>query len=403
MKTSNEGIRLIKKFEGCSLKAYKLRHKGGTEEHCTIGYGHYGADVKEGQRISKAEAEELLKRDLVKFENKVNKYHEQYNWSQNEFDALVSYCYNIGNIKGLTDSGRRTRQEIAADWLNHNKAKGVVLAGLTRRRRTELELFVKGGEHMNEKDIIICGHGSGTPRISKMDRYMEYRYKQNARNGKSKGVVKVMRLKTLTDRDRIRCHDLYKTILGRNRYSQALREYCYTPYKGMYYSDCSSSGIKTFNKLGYKTQWTLNTAAIYTSKLFEEVPVVIKDGHIVNPEILKVFDCILFKGDDPSRPLQIGHVEYIYELPEKTKETGWTVVDDKWYYKNIDGTVAKGWKKIKSIQDGNTYWYYFKSDGSMAHGWQYINKAWYYLEGSGNFKGALWHTDQYGVQKRWIL
>ena len=59
-----------------------------------------------------------------------------------------------------------------------------------------------------------------------------------------------------------------------------------------------------------------NTAAIYNdAKHFESVPVTIKDGQIQNCEVLKVGDCILYAGNDPARPLQIGHVEAIYEMP----------------------------------------------------------------------------------------
>lgn len=168
---------------------------------------------------------------------------------------------------------------------------------------------------IKEKDIMICGHGSGSPSTKNMNTYLGYRYGQIATNGKHKGLVKVMRLKAMTDDKRIMFHDTYKTILGRNQYNQNLREYCYTMYKGKFYSDCSSSGIKTYEKCGYKFPWILNTAGIYKSNLFEEVPVQIKDGHILNPEILKVGDALLFVGNDSSRPLQIGHVEYVYEMP----------------------------------------------------------------------------------------
>ena len=68
MKTSQQGVDLIKKYEGCKLVAYRL--KG--EKYNTIGYGHYGPDVKDGMVITKTEAEALLKIDLQKFESYVH-------------------------------------------------------------------------------------------------------------------------------------------------------------------------------------------------------------------------------------------------------------------------------------------------------------------------------------------
>ena len=173
---------------------------------------------------------------------------------------------------------------------------------------------------VTEKDITLCGHGSGTPSTKNMYTYLESRYKSIAPNGKHKGVIAVRRLKKITDSGRKKFHDTYKTILGRNSYNQWLRSYAYTPYKGKYYSDCSSSGCATFKKIGYNVP-LLNTAGIYTSSLFETVPVKIKNGHITNPEILKVGDAILFVGTDPSRPKQIGHVEYIYSINKETTTT----------------------------------------------------------------------------------
>ena len=68
MKINQEGIDLIKSFEGLRLEAYKALP---TEKEYTIGYGHYGSDVKKGMVISQARAEELLKKDLERFERYV--------------------------------------------------------------------------------------------------------------------------------------------------------------------------------------------------------------------------------------------------------------------------------------------------------------------------------------------
>ena len=138
MKTSDNGVKLIKQFEGCRLKAYK-----DAVGVWTIGYGHTGADVKAGQVITQAQADVLLKNDLVKFELKVDKYNPQYSYNQNEFDALVSFAFNVGSIDQLTAKGTRNKSEVAAKMLQYNKAGGKVLAGLTKRRKAERELFLK--------------------------------------------------------------------------------------------------------------------------------------------------------------------------------------------------------------------------------------------------------------------
>lgn len=137
MMINDKGIALIKSFEGLRLKAYKALP---SEKYFTIGYGHYGADVKEGQTITEADAEALLRADLKKYEAKVNKY-TAYNWTDNEFSALVSFAYNIGNIDGLTKKGERTRDEIVKVWPTYNKAGGKVLSGLSKRRAEEVKLF----------------------------------------------------------------------------------------------------------------------------------------------------------------------------------------------------------------------------------------------------------------------
>ena len=138
MKTSKNGIELIKCFESFSPKACKCL---ATEKYYTIGYGHYGKDVKENQTITKEQADELLQKDLESFEKKVNKYNGIYNFNQNQFDSLVSFCYNVGNIDQLTAKGTRTIKEISEKILAYNKSGGKVINGLTNRRKKEQELF----------------------------------------------------------------------------------------------------------------------------------------------------------------------------------------------------------------------------------------------------------------------
>lgn len=90
MKTNTAGINLIKKYEGCVLTAYRC--PAGV---LTIGYGHTGTDVKEDMIITKAQAEKLLKADLIAFEKKVSAYDPIYHFNANQFSALVSFAYNM--------------------------------------------------------------------------------------------------------------------------------------------------------------------------------------------------------------------------------------------------------------------------------------------------------------------
>ncbi|MET3943182.1 GH24 family phage-related lysozyme (muramidase) [Paenibacillus sp. PvP094] len=140
-KISNAGIKLIKSFEGCKLTAYK---PVSTEQYWTIGWGHYGADVKQGMTITQAQADAMLLSDLAKYEAYVNT--PSYvpitdKLTQNQFDALTSFCYNTGpaNLKKLCND--RTISQIAASITKYNKAGGKVLNGLVRRRQAELDLF----------------------------------------------------------------------------------------------------------------------------------------------------------------------------------------------------------------------------------------------------------------------
>ena len=137
MKTSSKGVSLIKSFEGCRLKAYKC--PAGV---WTIGYGHT-AGVKEGDIITQEQADDYLRNDLEKYEKAVISYDGIYHFNQNQFDALVSFTYNcgVGNLKNLTQSGKRTLAQISTKLPLYNKAGGVVLRGLQRRRAAEKELF----------------------------------------------------------------------------------------------------------------------------------------------------------------------------------------------------------------------------------------------------------------------
>ncbi|MDH6370536.1 GH24 family phage-related lysozyme (muramidase) [Paenibacillus sp. PastF-3] len=153
-KLSQVGIDLIKSFEGCRLKAYK---PVPTEIYYTIGWGHYGPDVKEGMSITQTKADSMLVSDLAKYESYVN--NPDYVpvtalLNQNQFDALVSFCYNCGNgsLKKLCVG--RTITEITQNITKYNKGGGNVLAGLVRRRKAELDLFNKTVEAVKEVETL---------------------------------------------------------------------------------------------------------------------------------------------------------------------------------------------------------------------------------------------------------
>jgi GH24 family phage-related lysozyme (muramidase) len=138
MKLGDAGKNLIKSFEGCRLTAYKVVP---TEKYWTIGYGHYGPDVKQGMTITQAQADELFEKDIQKYVKYVNDLGLKLN--QNQFDALVSFCYNCGpgNLTKLCNG--KSLAQIAKDMLLYNKSGGKVLNGLIRRRQAEYNLFIK--------------------------------------------------------------------------------------------------------------------------------------------------------------------------------------------------------------------------------------------------------------------
>ena len=139
LNTSMEGVSLIKKFEGCELEAYQC-----SANVWTIGYGHT-KDVEKGDTITKEEAEQMLVDELHEYENYINKY-VNVALSQNQFDALVSWVYNLGpaNLTASTmlkvlNNGKY--EEVPAQMKRWNKAGGKVLDGLVRRREAEALLY----------------------------------------------------------------------------------------------------------------------------------------------------------------------------------------------------------------------------------------------------------------------
>jgi hypothetical protein len=273
-----------------------------------------------------------------------------------------------------------------------------------------------------ESQITICGHGSGTPSTKNMASYLSSRYASFADNGVRKGLIEIRRLKALTDEDRVRFTAKYKIILGRNVYSQNLRQYVYKQHDKTkkYYSDCSSSICATFQQLGYNVP-LLNTAGIHTSDLFETVDLVIAAGHPHKVEKLKVGDCLLFAGNDPSRPLQIGHVEAIYSIPEDEITYTETVIEAEFTISadnlnirktpSINGDVLGTYRKDQKVKATAKAGDWFKTDKGWisrkfclgwikeSGKWWFMNNGTYPMYCAADINGAEYHFDKDG----WLI
>ena len=145
MQTSEKGIALIKKFEGCKLTAYQ-----DSVGVWTIGYGWTqpvdGKPIRAGMAIKQETAERLLKTGLVSYESDVSRL-VKVGLTQGQFDALVSFTYNLGARSLSTSTILRKLNDgdyagAAAEFPRWNKAGGKVLNGLTRRREAERALFL---------------------------------------------------------------------------------------------------------------------------------------------------------------------------------------------------------------------------------------------------------------------
>ena len=147
MKLNKAGADLIKEFEGCKLKAYQCSAK-----KWTIGYGNTfyedGSPVMPGHAITQQKAEQLFELIASDFANRVAKLVTS-NVTPNQFGALVSFAYNCGiaNLQKSTllrkVNANHNDPTIRAEFLKWNKAGGKVLAGLTRRREAEANLYYK--------------------------------------------------------------------------------------------------------------------------------------------------------------------------------------------------------------------------------------------------------------------
>jgi lysozyme len=133
MNISQRGLDLIARFEGLRLTAY--RDIAGV---LTVGYGHTGKDVYEGQTITEDRARELLQQDAQTAVACVNAANSHL--TQNQFDALVSFAYNLGCLS-LNMMMVHGWNQIPVQILRWDIAGGVVVPGLKARREAELALF----------------------------------------------------------------------------------------------------------------------------------------------------------------------------------------------------------------------------------------------------------------------
>ena len=141
MKTSSAGLRIIKEFEGFRAEAYKPI----PSDPWTIGYG-FTKGVKQGDTITRAEAEIRLRRELVEYERGVERATKGHA-TQPQFDALVSFAFNVG-VAGMARStvikrhNEGDHQAAARAFGLWNRAGGRELPGLTRRRAAESALYL---------------------------------------------------------------------------------------------------------------------------------------------------------------------------------------------------------------------------------------------------------------------
>ena len=145
MTYSQTGLHLTENFEGCSLTAYPDPGTGG--DPWTAGYGHTGDDVCEGTTCTQEQAEQWLMQDVQHAAKAVNDL-VQIDLTQEEFDALVDFTFNlgVGNFRSSTLLRKLNAGDIdgaAAEFDKWDRAGGRVMAGILRRRQAETNLFTQ--------------------------------------------------------------------------------------------------------------------------------------------------------------------------------------------------------------------------------------------------------------------
>jgi lysozyme len=159
MRMSERGIAFLKDHEQLRLRAYDdlepwrvLEPGGVVHGTVTIGWGHTRT-AEPGMEISERYAEELLRRDLEPMERGVRRLLDGQIIEQHEFDALVSFAFNVG-LGALEQStllaklrAGAPKREVAQEFHRWVYSKGQRLAGLERRRADEANIFLHGSTH----------------------------------------------------------------------------------------------------------------------------------------------------------------------------------------------------------------------------------------------------------------
>ncbi len=182
MKIDKYGEKLIKQFESCKLTAYKVDN---AEKFYTIGYGHYGVDVKKDMIISKETADKLFRNDIKYFETSVNSCLKV-KVTQSMFNALVSFTYNVGfgafkNSTLLKYVNKKQFTKASKEFKKWNKCGGKVLNGLVKRRLLEKIEFERQG--LSSSSIMINNYKvpslKGYKGLSLVDGLKKYKYKSD--------------------------------------------------------------------------------------------------------------------------------------------------------------------------------------------------------------------------------
>ena len=141
MTHGQKAILLIKQFEGCKLEAYQCPAKVWT-----IGYGHTGGHVVKGLKITQKDADMMLNDDLMRVDLQLERIQFRPK-NQNQYDAIVSFCFNLGCGSFEKSTLRKkinlnaTEAEIRGEFMKWINAGGKPLQGLTNRRKAESDLY----------------------------------------------------------------------------------------------------------------------------------------------------------------------------------------------------------------------------------------------------------------------
>lgn len=367
MKASGSIMTYIKSKEGCELKAYK----NPGEEYYTIGYGHYGPDVKEGQTITQAEADKLFAEDLKKFETAVNGYIDKYklSFNQSKFDAIVSFTYNCGS-NWVDNSWRLARylknnfkdsngdpipdQEIAdAFGVICNGGSGI-MEGLIKRRIDEAKIFLYGdyagtGSHDfvyvllnanggtlttgNRVVIYTKGqHYSSMPEATKSGYYL-YRWKSDGGYYYTNGSLAKTNLNLTA---------VWKAGTGPAKYTVTVN--------GGFGSGKNEAGAKVYlspyEKSGYRfTGWTRSTTDITISKDsdgFYYFTMPQKSVTVTaNYEEIKSAYTVTVNNGGGSGKYEVGSKVYIYPLSTEEK-FGYKISSWQSNEVTVKGSATKG-------------------------------------------------------------